>query len=256
LAVLGLGGPVFGEATSTAAGPVAPLSPSAGPASAPAPAPAAAPAAPDGRPVSFLLPAATLGFKETKLDVHGFRVVDSYSGSVSYYRIVEDPWEPFIRSNYRPPLETVTLGYEIPANLRQHTLRLRWKWRAMAFPKGGDECRAGWGDSAASVYVSWKRGLKWYAVKYVWSSVSRRGAVCDQKRNLFVVQDTVIRQSGGATGVWLEEEIDPSAEFRAHFENGDPNADVPDFVGIGLMSDGDQTHSLSAADFAAFAILH
>jgi hypothetical protein len=212
-------------------------------------------------PTSVIAPkelpsAQSLSLKETKLDVHKFTVVESYSGPQSYYRIMEDPTESFIRATYPWPLETVTLGIEVPEQLRQGAKRLRWKWRAMVLPKGGDECRDGYGDSAAVIYVSWKRGLKWYSLKYVWSAVGKKGAVCDQKRNLFVVQDTVIIQSGAPTGIWVEQEIDPSAEFRAHFENGNPNADVPDFVGVGVMSDGDQTKSVSAADYAGFAILH
>jgi hypothetical protein len=189
--------------------------------------------------------------KEVKIDVHAFKVVESYSGPVSYYKLVEDPDGAFIRAVYRPPLETVTLASEVPEALRQSTKRVRWKWRAQVFPKKGNECSPGYGDSAAVVYVSWKRGLKWYSVKYVWSTEARKGDVCDQKRNLFVVQDTVVLESGGPSNVWKEESIDPSAEFRAHFEG-----DVPDFVGIGIMSDGDQTRSISAADFAGFTLLH
>lgn len=193
--------------------------------------------------------------QETRLDVHSFRVVESYSGPVSYYKIVEDPEQPFIRATYRPPLETVTLAAEVPEQLRQGAKRVRWRWRAQVFPRDGDECKAGYGDSAAVIYISWKRGLKWYSLKYVWSTVGQKGRTCEQKRNLFVVQDTVILESGGPVGAWKTEEIDPSAEFRAHFEEGNPNADVPDFVGIGIMSDGDQTHSISSADYAGFAII-
>ncbi|HYV67098.1 MAG TPA: DUF3047 domain-containing protein [Myxococcales bacterium] len=188
---------------------------------------------------------------ETKLDVHSFKVVESYSGPVSYYRLIDDPDGALIRAVYRPPLETVTLAAEVPDHLRQRTKLVRWKWRAQVLPKQGDECAAGFGDSAASVYVSWKRGLKWYSIKYVWSSVGKKGQVCDQKRNLFVVQDTVILESGGPTGAWKEEQVDPTAEFHAHFEG-----DVPDFLGIGLMSDGDQTNSISAADYKDFVLLH
>jgi hypothetical protein len=187
----------------------------------------------------------------TRIDVHSFRVVESYSGPVSYYKIVEDPEEPFIRATYRPPLETVTLGIEVPEHLRQSTRKVRWNWRAQVLPKGGNECKPGLGDSAAVVYISWKRGLKWYSLKYVWSSEAPKGQTCDQKRNLFVVQDTVILESGPPVGVWKDEEIDPSAEFRAHFEG-----DVPDFVGVGIMSDGDQTQSISAADYTGFALIH
>ena len=224
----------------------------------PAPAAVAAPAASQAdRAERPPLPTAqSLGLSETKLDVHAFRVVESYSGGVSYYRVVEDPGEPFIRAIYRPPLETVTLGIEIPEQHRQGVKKVRWRWRAMVLPKNGDECKGGYGDSAAVIYVSWKRGLKWYSLKYVWSAVGKKGQVCDQKRNLFVVQDTIIRETGGPTGVWVNEEIDPAAEFRAHFENGDPNAEVPAFAGIGLMSDGDQTKSVSAADYTGFALLH
>ena len=188
---------------------------------------------------------------ETKLDVHSFKVVESYSGPVSYYRLIEDPEGAFIRAVYRPPLETVTLAVEVPDSLRQRTKTVRWKWRAQVLPKKGNECIPGFGDSAAVVYISWKRGLKWYSIKYVWSTEALKGAVCDQKRNLFVVQDTVVLESGGPTNVWKEEQIDPSAEFRAHFEG-----DVPDFVGVGLMSDGDQTLSISAADYTGFVLVH
>lgn len=215
-----------------------------------------APAARADTPVGTPAKPPEAALAEIKLDVHQFRVAESYSGAVSYYRIVEDPSEPFLRAVYRPPLETVTLGFEVPEQLRTTTKRLRWKWRAMVLPKGGDECKSGFTDSAAVVYVMWKRGFKWYALKYVWSTVGKKGQTCDQKRNLFVVQDTIIRQTGGPTGVWMTEEIDPAAEFRAHFENGDANAEVPAFVGIGIMSDGDQTKSVSAADYTGFVILH
>ena len=42
------------------------------------------------------------------------------------------------------------------------------------------------------MYVTWKRFLKYYAIKYVWSAVGTKGRVCDSKRNPFVSQDTVI----------------------------------------------------------------
>jgi len=210
--------------------------------------------------LALLLSAGTAGEEtrpqETAIGVHSFRVVESYSGPVSYYKIIEDPEQPFIRAVYRPPLETVTLGAEIPENLRQKVKKLRWKWRAQVMPKGGNECKDGFGDSVASVYAQWKRGLKWYSLKYAWSTEAEKGRICDQKRNIFVVMDTVILESNGPVGVWKEEEIDPSAEFRAHFEGGDPKADVPDFMGIGLMSDGDQTNSISAADYTGFMLVH
>ncbi|MEO7096250.1 MAG: DUF3047 domain-containing protein, partial [Polyangiales bacterium] len=126
--------------------------------------------------------------------------------------------------------------------------------RAVTLPVGGDECVSGKGDSAAVVYVSWKRGLRYYTLKYVWSAVSTKGAVCDRKRNPFVAQDTVVLESGGPLREWRNVSIDLASEFRNHFAGGDATAEVPDFIGLGLMSDGDQTKSDSSADWGTFVV--
>jgi hypothetical protein len=190
---------------------------------------------------------------ELPLPVSGWRVVKRDSGPVNYYEIHKDESPPFIRAGYRPPLKTVVLGYQLPDNERNRVRRLHWNWRALILPSGGDECTKGKADSAAVVYVAWRRGLRWYSLKYVWSAVGTRGATCDVKRNLLVAQDTVILESGPPLNVWRREDIDLDVEFRKHFEQGDQKASVPDFMGVGLMTDGDQTQSPSAADYAEFA---
>jgi hypothetical protein len=192
------------------------------------------------------------------LSVHfgpkAFRVIERQSGPVNYYRTVDDARMPFIHAEYKWPLATTVLGVAVaPAN-RSSARKLSWSWRAIALPRGGDECTDGKGDSAAVVYVTWKRALRWYTLKYVWSSVAGKGRVCDRKRNPFVAQDTIIVESGAPLGTWKREEIDLRAEFRKHFEDGDAKASVPDFAGFAIMSDGDQTHSESAADYASFVL--
>jgi hypothetical protein len=70
------------------------------------------------------------------------------------------------------------------------------------------------------------------------------------------------RQGGlGCAGGTLEptgEELSPDRAGQRPREllhgDGDANADVPDLFGIGLMSDGDQTDSVSSADFAEFTL--
>jgi hypothetical protein len=183
-----------------------------------------------------------------------FRVIDRQSGPVNYYRIVDDARMPFIRAEYKSPLATTVLGVAVASDHRSRASKLAWSWRAMKLPRGGDECTEGKGDSAAVVYVTWKRALRWYTLKYVWSSVGVPGRICDRKRNPFVAQDTIIVESGGPLGQWKRKEIDLRAEFRKHFEDGDPSAKVPDFAGVAIMSDGDQTRSESAADYANFVV--
>jgi len=184
--------------------------------------------------------------------VKSFRLIDRVSGPVNYYRVEAGP-PAFIRSRYEPGFKTAVVGFDAK-EWQVRATKLRWRWRAVALPRGGDECKPGKGDSAAVVYVSWKRALRYYTLKYVWSAVGARGAVCDKKRNPLLAQDTIILESGAPLDEWKPVNLDLRTEFRQHFEGGDPGADVPDLLGIGLMSDGDQTESPSSADFADFTL--
>lgn len=203
---------------------------------------------------AFLVPASASA-DELNVEAKHWQLVKRESGPVNYYSVVTEDGHSFVRGQYAPGMKTAVLGYQIPEGDRRRIKKVKWKWRAQVLPNGGDECVAGRGDSAAVVYLTWKRGLRYYTLKYVWSSVGQVGRTCDSKRNPFVAQDTVILQSGGPVGTWLSEEIDLAAAFRRHFEGGDPNADIPSFVGVGLMSDGDQTRSASAADYGSFVLV-
>ncbi len=189
-----------------------------------------------------------------RLPVEAFRVVDRESGPTNYYRLFKDADPPFIRAEYHPPYETMVLAVPVAEADRAVVRVLSWRWRAQKLPNGGNECQAGKGDSAAVIYASWRRALRWYTLKYVWSAVGPKGAVCDKKSNPFVAQNTVVLETGGPLAVWKAERVDLRAEFRKHFENGDPTASVPDFLGVGIMTDGDQTHSDSSADYADFVL--
>ncbi len=208
-----------------------------------------------------LMPAIAPAIAEAALpltmDVHLFRFIKSESGKVDYYTVVEDPTHgAYLHANYQPPYDTAVLGYEIQADADKEAARfLRFSWRAIALPNGGNECASGKEDSAAVVYVIWKRGLRYYTLKYVWSAVGPKGAVCDKHRNPFLAQDTVILETGGPLNTWVTEQIDLKAEFQKHFEDGNANADVPPLKGLGIMSDGDQTKSPSVADYGPFVVL-
>ncbi|HET9596520.1 MAG TPA: DUF3047 domain-containing protein [Anaeromyxobacteraceae bacterium] len=218
------------------------------------------PRAPDGGATDGGAPdAATAGApavaeeKLVRIDPRAFEVVRDDSGPVNYYTVVADPEGDYIRSAYEAKFETTTLAWPIPEKLRKDVVRVRWRWRALTLPQGGNECQSGKNDSAAVVYLTFKRGWNWYGLKYVWSSVGPRGATCDKRRNLLRSQDTIVVESGGPVGEWRTVEVDPQAEFRRHFDKG-RSTDPPDFMGIGIMSDGDQTHSASAADFGGFVL--
>jgi len=189
-----------------------------------------------------------------RLPMRDWRMVERESGPTNYYVLYKEKPFPFIRASYRPPFKTAVFGVQVPDDERSRVRWLHWKWRAITLPTGGNECVRDKSDSAAAVYVSWRRLLRWYALKYVWSAVGPKGAICDKKSNPFMAQDTVILETGEPVNVWRDETIDLDAEFRKHFADSDPNASVPDFMGVGIMSDGDQTQSVSVADYAEFSL--
>lgn len=190
-------------------------------------------------------------FFDLSIHASDWRVVTAKSGPTNYYSQVVENGATFVRSSYVPGTKTTVLGWQTPDADRHGVKKLRWTWRAQTLPVGGDECKSGKEDSAAVVYLTWKSGLRYHTLKYVWSAVGTKGAVCDRKRNPFVAQDTVILESGPANGAWRAVEIDLDAEYRRHFDNETP----PAFVGIGIMSDGDQTRSASSADFGSFTLV-
>jgi hypothetical protein len=189
---------------------------------------------------------------EYRFDLHKLRRYESGTGW-GYYQLMDGG--RFLRGTYKPGTDTVSLGLETPEPLRSKAKRLRWRWRVLALPENGNECKRGVQDSAAVIYVTFKGGLKWRILKYVWSTVGPRGATCDKKRYLFGSQDTVIQESGGPTEIWREEEIDLRAAYIEHFADGDASASVPDFVGVGILTDGDSTSSPAIADFADFTVV-
>jgi hypothetical protein len=189
-----------------------------------------------------------------RIEPKDWRLVESESGPVNYYRVVKEGESVFLRSSYTPPTKTAVMGWQAPDAERERIRKVAWTWRARTLPRGADECTKGKGDSAAVVYLTFKRGLRYYTLKYAWSAAAPRGKVCGKKRTPFVAQDTVILESGASGGAFRSVELDLSREYRRHFEDGDANADVPPFVGIGVMSDGDQTGSESSADFGTFTL--
>jgi hypothetical protein len=186
--------------------------------------------------------------------VEQWRLIDSQSGPVNYYTLQREAERAFIRGSYQPPNKKAVLGFEVPEASRGRMRRLEWNWRAIKLPAQADECNSKKGDSPAVVYVTWRRMLRWYSLKFVWSATRPRGTVCDRRRNAFVAQDTVVLQSGGPLGVWKPESIDLASLYREHFEDGDKDADVPPLIGLGVMTDGDQTKTESTGDYADFVL--
>ena len=163
------------------------------------------------------------------------------------------PDGPYLHAAYRPPMDTTVRGIEAPEQFKRTLQGVRWRWRVKSFPKGGDECNPDVGDSAAGVFVSFKAGLKVMVIKYVWNATGKAGKTCELANNPFFAKRIIVLRAGGPTDTWHTEEVDPRADFVRYF--GGKLEDVPDFIGLAVLTDGDATKSQVEADYADFALL-
>jgi len=181
-----------------------------------------------------------------------FTVFKEDSGPVNYYSVAEEDGSAILRGVYRPGLGNVVLMARAPEAARQAVRTVSWRWRAHAFPRNANDCGPGESDSAASVFLAFKAGLKLMVIKYVWATVGTVGQSCVSNRGWFFDRDTTLVQVGGPPDVWTSYTMDPKVEFVKHY--GGKLQDVPDFVAIGVMTDGDNSQSPSAADYADFVV--
>ena len=181
-----------------------------------------------------------------------FTVFKQDSGPVNYYSVGEDGETPILRGVYRPGLGNVVLMAQTPEAARQTVRTVSWRWRAHALPRDANDCGPGQSDSAASVFLAFKAGLKITVIKYVWATIGTVGQSCQSNRGWFFDRDTTLLQVGGPLDVWTSYTMDPRREFVKHY--GGKLEDVPDFVAIGVMTDGDNSQSPAAADYADFVV--
>jgi len=205
--------------------------------------------------VLALLPALVLAASPAEgvaLDIRSFQVVKQSSGPDDYYKVESGPDGPYLAARYRPPFDTMVRGIEAPESFKRTLAAVRWRWRVHAFPRGGDDCNPDVGDAAAGVFATFKAGLKVMVIKYVWNSVGKANRSCERANNLFFAKHEVVLRSGGELDVWHTETVDPRADFVRYF--GGKLEDVPDFVALGVLTDGDATNSRSEADYASFVL--
>jgi hypothetical protein len=189
---------------------------------------------------------------ERELDFRELRAIDS--SDHAYYELRSDDRGAYLHAEFRPGDDAVKQALVLRDTERVGRHRLAWRWRALVLPAGGNECDPRKTDSAGSVYIGWRRGMRWYGLKYAWSSIAPLCAVCDRRDNVLMRGETIIQRSGGPLGAWVTESLDLEAEYRKHFAGGDPRAEVPDLIGIAVLTDGDDTHSASSADFGSFSL--
>jgi len=136
----------------------------------------------------------------------------------------------------------VAIAKKFPYELNEYPY-LKWKWRVLELPKGGDERYKESGDSAAAIYVIFKGFLRPNTIKYVWSASLPQGMTTESPYNS-KAKIKVLRNQHSPLGEWIAETVDVSADYKLLF-----NEEPKEVQAIGLMSDSDNTHSTSTAHY-------
>ncbi len=117
---------------------------------------------------------------------------------------------------------------------------LRWRWKVVAMPTGGDARQRQTSDQAAQIYVTWARApalLRSRIIGYAWDSTAPAGSTFASEKTSTVTY-VILRSGPAELGRWVEEHRDVRADYRAIF-----GEEPPDPTAISLSIDSNDTHS-------------
>lgn len=146
---------------------------------------------------------------------------------------------------------SVSLGKDRKWNLEEYPY-LSFRIRVHRIPEGGDERYGKTVDSAAGIYVVYRRkafGLIPESVKFVWSSTLPVGAAT-QRQGVGKPWQVVVGSGREGLGEWHRFVFDLREAYRDTFR-GDP-PDKP--LGLAILSDANATHSQAYADYDDFEL--
>lgn len=159
------------------------------------------------------------------------------------YKIKEENGNKYLAADDNG--ESVIIGKDIKWNLKKYPY-ISFKWRARSLPEGGDERYGKTVDSAAGIYIVYKKklGLIPVTVKYVWSTTLPVGAT--MRRSGTGKPWMIVAESGEENlGEWHTYVFNVYEAYKKTF-GGEPPEKV---IALGILSDANSTHSQAYADY-------
>lgn len=159
------------------------------------------------------------------------------------YEVVAEDGNQFLRGEDRG--ENVVLYRDVRWNSAVYPY-LSWRWRIRSLPEGADARVEEKADNAAAIYLSYRRklGLLPVTVKFVWSERLARGSAF--RRPGIGMPWTVVAGRGVPDRArWHRVVVHVADVYRTTF--GGNAGERP--LGIGLLSDANNTGGTAAADY-------
>lgn len=165
------------------------------------------------------------------------------------YRVREEDGNRYLEA--RDEGQSVILAKEVKWDLNEYPF-ISFRVRVHATPEGGNECLDEKVDSAAGIYVTYRRmlGLVPESVKYVWSSTLWVGAAAIRS-GVGRPWQIVIGSREEGLGEWRTYVFDLRDAYRKTFGGEPPHEPM----GVGVLSDANSTESRAYADYDDFRVL-
>ncbi|MBI4365284.1 MAG: DUF3047 domain-containing protein [Deltaproteobacteria bacterium] len=175
---------------------------------------------------------------------HGWRTWPTQGGKArEVYTVAEEDGNRYLAANDTKD-HSVQIFREFDWDPGRHPV-LSWRWRARQLPAEANERSDATNDSACGVYVIFGK-VAGRGLKYVWSTTLPPGTtrVKEANKMYFTVLD-----KGPATS-WRAHKVHVLQEYQKFFGKAPEKAPV----GIGILTDGNATHTPAACDYDDFTI--
>ena len=121
---------------------------------------------------------------------------------------------------------------------------LRWRWKAVVLPRGGDSRKKETDDQAVQIYVAWPRfpeSLRSRIIGYVWDTTAPVGTIVKSQKTGTVTY-VVLRSGPSQLGQWLTESRNVADDFKRIYGEApeDPGA-------VSIAIDSNDTGSEAAS---------
>jgi hypothetical protein len=121
---------------------------------------------------------------------------------------------------------------------------LRWRWKAVALPKGGDSRVKELDDQAIQLYVAWPRfpeAVRSRVIGYVWDTTAPVGTTVKSQKTGTVTY-IVLRSGPAELGRWLTEQRNVVDDFKRIYGEA---PDDPRTISIGIDSNDTKSQAES-----------
>jgi len=139
---------------------------------------------------------------------------------------------------------SVTIGYEREWKLSEFPI-IKWRWRAVALPKGTNEHKKSGNDDVLGMYVIFGGWPVPKSIKYIWSETLPVGTVLESPFTS-KTKMVVIRSGAEKKGEWISEERDVLADYRKLFADIETG---PLAKGVAVLTDCDNTKTQATGDY-------